>query len=1151
MSASVAHAHAQAHPNPHPHHSSFAPSHKLEDQAASAALSVVRDTPTTKHSTSSILDEEGRLSAASVSTPPLCALQNLQATPRIQFTILTAAPGAALSLKYARAQDLPSYPSAGGVKLASAGAAASLAESKKRSIELWTPGVIPQANTAAYRAKDYEMEPLWKPELSRAGSQAALAAHRDAAPVDIWTAPETEQGHSAASSALQNPKSPPPITERHVSSDGRQKALLAATASLSGGRRRAESAPTRPAPTPVPSAWAIKAATSSQNVRPPSSPTPPSTSELSGVDAARVQHIAKSNVSRQMYTSNPPVAIEVEERRRQEMLRASAVAMARKMFAIQQVQIDEARGIHRSQSHYAAYTARRRAQSDAANQPATTDAVPRYENLEEAARRLAQERLAKLHDEHAEYRQYYGQQTAPPRSRLTLRRGRRTSDIREDDDSDLEESRKIRAQMSLFQGKLAEVDSKKRQADRDALLAVAHKNVTARMNAMDEKVFSETGKTSPQQRELWERQARERAQRESDERLLHVGKVHIGGGKYLEHSEIEAIAKARLQPTLDEITEKAEQQRAKDEELRLEQERLKAEQEAEKKRQADIKAEQKAVVDREKAEQKAQKAEERRIQQEQKHEERRLRTEQKATEKKARGEASTAERERRRTEREEKRQTEPGKTRFLPSFLGRGAVTAGAAAGAATAAVAEVTADVVGGGARALTAASAVPGTMTAEGGEVAGETVHDQVTLDPNEAAHAVAAADTEDKAQPSEEPREVAQTAEEEAEPKDHVGTTPYSSTTPPQEPTFPTSPTSPTSPSSPSKRDSRVKTWFRRLRAGSKAENDLPEHTAAIETDPKQNIDTGGQTTEPVKDEDDQAATDSIRDVALAGRSDNETDDMYGGSVKPYGRISPIHDGPVIGENTGPGPTVTPGTKERDVSPPSDTSSLSEEPYVIAADVASSKYSTEHAGSKRDSGFDQLATLTDEDEEPRGRKGFRERFLKKVIPGRDKDKEKQKPGPSESAAGTATGTAPTSAPAPATTITHPAATEPQSEPQSQPAEAEEAGEAHANPDEHVLSETEPLREKVQEPSTTSTEATGNTTVTGTTTPALTHAQTNGDDDEDFDEARDTFDEGRLVSASKVDSGAARLVDVVSPTSAKKSEEKSREGSRFTEEL
>ena len=374
---------------------------------------------------------------------------------------------------------------------------------------------------------------------------------------------------------------------------------MAANASIAGGRRRADSAPIRPEQPSGHSAWALKAATSDRIGKPPNSPTPPSSSrrEMSSNDAARIQNMAQTTASRKMYTANPPVAIEVEEQRRKDMLQASAVAMAKQMFALQQPLIDEARGIHRSQSHYAAHN-RRRAQSDAANAPSPASEPPQYENLEEAARRLAQERLSKLHDEHAEYRQYYGTNTTPQRSRTTfLWRDRGRPTIREDDgDSDVEESRKIRQQMSLFQGKLADVDNKKRQADRDALLAAAHKNVTARMNAMDEKVFSETGKMSTHQRELWERQARERAQRESDARMINVGKVHIGGGKYLEQEEIDAIARARLQPTLDDITQKAEEQRARDEEIRLEQERVRAETEAEKKRQAEIKATQKALA---------------------------------------------------------------------------------------------------------------------------------------------------------------------------------------------------------------------------------------------------------------------------------------------------------------------------------------------------------------------------------------------------------------------------------------------------------------------------------------------------------------------------------------------------------------------------
>jgi hypothetical protein len=96
---------------------------------------------------------------------------------------------------------------------------------------------------------------------------------------------------------------------------------------------------------------------------------------------------------------------------------------------------------------------------------------------------------------------------------------------------------------------------------------------------------------SPQQRELWERQARERAQRDSDARMINTGRIHVGGGKYMDQSEIDAIAQARLQPTLDDITDKAEKQRALDEENRLEQERIKAEALKEKQRQAEIKQE--------------------------------------------------------------------------------------------------------------------------------------------------------------------------------------------------------------------------------------------------------------------------------------------------------------------------------------------------------------------------------------------------------------------------------------------------------------------------------------------------------------------------------------------------------------------------------
>ena len=471
--------------------------------------------------------------------------------------------GAATSLKYARAQDLPSFPSQGGVKLSSAGAAASLAESNQRSFERWKPGTIPAANRAAMLAKDYEMDPLWQPEGSKSG-------------------------HSAAGQAM-NMKMPAAITGRDGDPDSRRKALLAATGAMSAGRQRADSAPIRPQGD---GGWALKAATSSQK----SNLSGAFTTGDPGFEASRLQNMARSNVNRQMYGSAPPVAIEVEEKNRNDMLRASAVAMAQKMYAVQQNIIDEAKRNKQGASQSGAYTAHNRTLSDASSTMSDESApAPQYQNLEEQARKLAQARLAKIHDEHAEYRNYYGQNN-PPKSRMTLRGRRRASSDGQFLDDDAEATRRITTQMSIFTSKLAEVDSKKRQIDRDNLMAAAHRNVTAKMNSMDEKVFQETGKQSPHQRELWETEARKRAQADSDDRMLNHGKVHIGGGKYLDQADVDAIARARLQPTLDEISDKAEKQRARDEEIRLEQEKIKRDTETEKSRQAEVKAEQKRIA---------------------------------------------------------------------------------------------------------------------------------------------------------------------------------------------------------------------------------------------------------------------------------------------------------------------------------------------------------------------------------------------------------------------------------------------------------------------------------------------------------------------------------------------------------------------------
>lgn len=124
------------------------------------------------------------------------------------------------------------------------------------------------------------------------------------------------------------------------------------------------------------------------------------------------------------------------------------------------------------------------------------------------------------------------------------------------------------------------------------------------------------------------------AERNLRARLEHHGKIDIGGGKYMTQTEIEDIAHKNVQPVLEEISERADEQRAADEERRQHDEeeriRLAEEKRIDKERKAEDKrlkkeeqAKQKAIHDREKAENK-------KIKDEQKAEDKKRKNEQKA-----------------------------------------------------------------------------------------------------------------------------------------------------------------------------------------------------------------------------------------------------------------------------------------------------------------------------------------------------------------------------------------------------------------------------------------------------------------------------------------------------------------------------------------
>ena len=496
--------------------------------------------------------------------------------------------GAATSLKYADPRELPSFPSKGlSDEDSSAGAAASLANANRKSFEYWKPDASSSASKAARLAKDYKPPPLWHPELSAAGSKAALLAARDGGHVEIWRPEASEYGNSAAEQAMRKTELSPQLDYGYTA-DGNRRALLAATGAMSGSRSRAGSSPVVNSPYPDSEHAASNALYAASRA------TKPSGKYLNfPVGERRIHDAAVTTLPREMYTSHPPVAIEVEEQNRQAGLRAAAISMAKQMYAIQQRTIDQAADARHGDSHYAANTVHARQSSIAATGNAGPS-VSQYANLQEAAQKLAAERLEKLRDEHEEYRSYYGM-NLPPHARMSLkgRSRRRASFDSQSVTSDEEQSRKIRSEMSLFSNKLAQVDEKKRQKDREALMAAAQRNVAAKLHGMDEKVFAETGKVSPAMMEEWESKATARAQADSKTRMVNHGKVDIGGGKFLDQSEVDAIALARVQPTLDEINAKAEKQRAREEEIRLDNEERKRLAQIEKQREMDLKAEQK------------------------------------------------------------------------------------------------------------------------------------------------------------------------------------------------------------------------------------------------------------------------------------------------------------------------------------------------------------------------------------------------------------------------------------------------------------------------------------------------------------------------------------------------------------------------------
>lgn len=452
--------------------------------------------------------------------------------------------------------------------LSHASAGAALAHANRKSVEIWRPGRLTDAEKAAFCVKDFTPPQFPQPstQYSAEGLGAAILAVREQR--GMTSLPPTQTGHKHDISIDQ--------------SEAQAKALRAATGAYTT-RQRAGSAPSEPV-VASDSPYARSAAGASGRVRVEAEN--PLDHLDSAMEASRIHHVA--NADARLYSSSPPVASEIEERNRKNSLRAAAISMAKDMY-----DVTGPRG-ESGDLDPAIYAAQRgQEQSRARKTVGGVDRTTgqRAMTLQDAAQKRAAEKLARMQDEHAGLQEYYGTAPQPQRSRLTSRR-KRTSSEADATDVDAERSRQIRNQMFSLRTKLNRVDEQ-RQKDRDMLMEAARRNVDVTMQNMDKRMYADTGRAPPSIQKEWDEAAQARVRKEAE--LAEASgargnRVNIGAEQYMDMADIEAVARTRVQPALDEITDQADQRRAQELEARLDAEEQQRKAAIEREREAEMKA---------------------------------------------------------------------------------------------------------------------------------------------------------------------------------------------------------------------------------------------------------------------------------------------------------------------------------------------------------------------------------------------------------------------------------------------------------------------------------------------------------------------------------------------------------------------------------
>ncbi|KAF3929089.1 hypothetical protein ABW20_dc0106399 [Dactylellina cionopaga] len=565
-------------------------------------------------------------------------------------TVANASP----LLKRAAPRDLPSYPSHGIQNWqASAGKAALLA-SQSKSPDPWKPDRLPAAGTAATLAHTMKSADPWVPGPQPTATAAALLAGDARKVPDAWQPPKTSKSASKAASSVKEKKTTEPM-KRSPPPQSASKAVTAAS--------MASSYP-KPAPKSL-------------------STSPPSLT----YDINKVNAVALQNAQMRLSSPSQPRALLSQtqtDKNNSDTLRAATISMAKNTSKSPPKQstpatttpmppstyyshiptsppkktptVDPNAKVNRKSSMQAASLAASSDLHSVVSGESAEDKERRYyPHLEEAARKAASERLARLQAEHDRARKASGlppnwqpggahtrSVTSPPRNKpVRPARPARTQPARprQPDATDYARSMKIKTETAKLTKQIDSVDKDRQARDYLALMAAAEKNVKSRMQDLETKVAEDQGRVPKHLQAQWDAKAKmlseESDRKRNAEKESKKGKIDMGGGLWYDQEDLERIARGNVQPILDEINVKAEKERARLEALRLEKEQQERERKTEAERIAGTKAEtrkakvlEKAAVksrrEAEKAEERQRKAE---LKESQRQEKERIKTE--------------------------------------------------------------------------------------------------------------------------------------------------------------------------------------------------------------------------------------------------------------------------------------------------------------------------------------------------------------------------------------------------------------------------------------------------------------------------------------------------------------------------------------------